>query len=66
MVTDPVCGDKIDHNAPETETSTYAGKQYFFCSEICRIKFDMDPVSYIPENWRDTGLEEIDEDLNKL
>ncbi len=46
MVTDPVCGMKID---PKTAAgkSTYAGKTYYFCSKDEKEKFDKDPEKYL-------------------
>lgn len=45
LVTDPVCGMKID---PKTAAgkSTYAGKTYYFCSADEKAKFDKEPAKY--------------------
>ena len=38
---DPQCGRSVD---PETAIRlTWEGKTYFFCSEECKARFDMDP-----------------------
>lgn len=46
LVTDPVCGMKID---PKTAAgkSTYDGKTYYFCSADEKAKFDKDPEKYV-------------------
>lgn len=46
MVTDPVCGMKID---PKTAAgkSVYAGKTYYFCSKDEKAKFDKEPEKYL-------------------
>ena len=42
---DPVCGMNVD---PTTAAgrSTYAGKEYYFCSASCKRKFDANPEQY--------------------
>lgn len=47
LVTDPVCGMKIDPKTAKGGKSTVAGKDYFFCSPKCKTKFDADPQPYI-------------------
>ena len=45
MTKDPVCGIQVDENkAPAT--SSYQGKQYSFCGQECKDKFDQDPHRY--------------------
>ena len=46
LVTDPVCGMKID---PKTAAgkSVYAGKTYYFCSADEKAKFDKEPAKYV-------------------
>ena len=45
MTKDPVCGMQVDENkAPAT--SSYQGKQYSFCGQDCKNKFDRDPQYY--------------------
>lgn len=46
MVTDPVCGMKIDPKTAAGE-SVYAGKTYYFCSADEKAKFDKDPAKYV-------------------
>lgn len=46
LVTDPVCGMKID---PKTAAgkSVYDGKTYYFCSADEKAKFDKEPAKYV-------------------
>ncbi|HEX6262583.1 MAG TPA: YHS domain-containing protein [Actinomycetota bacterium] len=46
MVTDPVCGMRID---PEDAAATaeHEGTTYSFCSEACHEAFVEDPESYV-------------------
>ena len=41
---DPVCGMESTNSKI---TSTYKGKAYYFCSEACKISFELDPEKYI-------------------
>ena len=45
MSKDPVCGMQVDEKNPQFQ-SQYAGKQYTFCSEDCKKKFEKDPQHY--------------------
>jgi len=45
MVTDPVCGMRIDTD-DAAATAEHEGKTYYFCSQICHDAFVADPVSY--------------------
>lgn len=42
---DPVCGMQVSHNTA-TDTTTWEGKTWYFCSPHCRKKFDADPANY--------------------
>jgi len=44
-VKDVVCGKNIDPDAA-LFTSNYRGTTYYFCSDMCKEKFDADPESY--------------------
>jgi P-type Cu+ transporter len=46
MLTDPVCGMKVDEKKPEYQ-SQFAGKKYVFCSETCRREFEQSPEEYV-------------------
>jgi YHS domain-containing protein len=45
MVTDPVCGMKIDTKTA-TGKSEYNGQTYYFCSLGCKKSFDKEPEKY--------------------
>jgi YHS domain-containing protein len=45
MTQDPVCGMQLEpHEA--VGMSEYDGESYFFCSSICKEKFDANPERY--------------------
>ena len=46
MVTDPVCGMKVDEKRSEFATQ-FAGTKYFFCSENCKREFEADPDEFV-------------------
>lgn len=47
LVTDPVCGMKIDPQTAKGGKSTHEGQDYFFCNPKCKTKFDSDPHAYL-------------------
>jgi Cu+-exporting ATPase len=49
MATDPVCGMEVDEKNSEFST-TYGGKDFYFCSEECENKFDENPSQYATAN----------------
>jgi Cu+-exporting ATPase len=46
MVKDLVCGMEIKEEEAAA-SSVYKGKKYYFCSKICKKKFDETPEKYI-------------------
>jgi Cu+-exporting ATPase len=48
MATDPVCKMTVDENKAAGK-SEHKGKTYYFCSPVCKTKFDLDPTRYITE-----------------
>ena len=59
MVTDPVCGMRIE--AAEAKASLrYEGRDYHFCSVGCRVEFERHPEDYAN---RDRGDAEGREDV---
>lgn len=44
---DPVCGMKVDPQAPRGGTFHYKGQDYFFCSDRCRTRFSDAPESFL-------------------
>lgn len=45
MVTDPVCGMRIDTD-DAVASAEYEGKTYYFCSEVCHEAFLADPAAF--------------------
>jgi YHS domain-containing protein len=45
MTQDPVCHTQVDEHKASS-TSNYQGKQYAFCGEDCKRKFDQEPQRY--------------------
>jgi YHS domain-containing protein len=45
MVTDPVCGMRIDPD-DAAATAEYEGTTYCFCSQTCHDAFVADPAAY--------------------
>lgn len=43
MVTDPVCGMRIDPD-DAVATAEHDGERYWFCSEVCHVAFTADPA----------------------
>ena len=46
MVTDPVCGMRID-DGDAAVTADHDGVTYYFCSQACHEAFVADPASYV-------------------
>ncbi len=51
MKRDPVCDMEVDENSAAA-TTQYAGDTYYFCSEECKRRFDMDPEKYVSRSER--------------
>jgi YHS domain-containing protein len=45
MATDPVCKMTVDEKSAAGK-SDYNGKTYYFCSLVCKKKFDGNPGQY--------------------
>jgi len=45
MVLDVVCGMDVDPKTAKLK-SDYKGKAYYFCSSMCKQKFDKNPEKY--------------------
>lgn len=43
---DMVCGMQIEES-DKTEKSEFNGQTYYFCSTVCKSKFDEEPEEYI-------------------
>ena len=46
MIRDHVCHMDIEESTAAA-TSQYAGDTYYFCSVICKKKFEADPEKYV-------------------
>ena len=46
LVTDPVCGMKVDSKNPKGGASHFNGTAFSFCSSKCKEKFDLHPEQY--------------------
>src|SRR5690242_17078440 len=44
---DPVCGMTVPTDAPPGGTLDHDGQTYYFCAEVCRRKFALDPARYL-------------------
>lgn len=44
MEKDPVCGAQVDPKSAVTQPEQ--GRDYYFCSEDCRQKFEENPMKY--------------------
>ncbi|WP_255636694.1 heavy metal translocating P-type ATPase [Hyalangium versicolor] len=44
---DPVCGMKVNPQAPKGGTFEYEGRTYYFCNPKCREKFRAEPQKYL-------------------
>jgi Cu+-exporting ATPase len=43
---DPICGMEINEDNAAGK-SHYQGNEYYFCSETCKERFDLDPAEYV-------------------
>jgi membrane fusion protein, copper/silver efflux system len=43
---DPVCGMEVNPHKPDLKKSEQGGRTYYFCSDICKAKFDKAPGKY--------------------
>jgi YHS domain-containing protein len=46
---DPVCGMKVNEAEAPGGKTQYAGQTYYFCSDICRKNFELDPAKFIAQ-----------------
>lgn len=46
---DPVCGMKVDAERAAGQ-SEYNGQTYYFCSQICKTKFEQNPEKYVSDS----------------
>jgi membrane fusion protein, copper/silver efflux system len=48
-VKDLVCGMNVDPQSPHTLKTQYKGETYYFCSEVCKKRFEANPDKYVPK-----------------
>ncbi|NIM57981.1 MAG: heavy metal translocating P-type ATPase [Candidatus Aminicenantes bacterium] len=67
MFKDLVCGMEIKKEEAAA-SSVYKGKEYYFCAQSCKEKFDQDPEKYIKkeENQGHKGEDEAGEHRSKI
>ena len=46
MKTDPVCSMQVDPGKA-AGSSEYNGKTYYFCSKMCKTRFDAEPEKFV-------------------
>jgi YHS domain-containing protein len=46
LVKDPICGMDVDEKKTDLK-SDYEGKTYYFCSHVCKEKFELKPEEYM-------------------
>ncbi len=46
MKKDPVCGMDISENQAKAKAD-YKGQTYYFCSDSCKQKFELNPQQYV-------------------
>lgn len=56
--TDPVCGAQVDDKNVQA-TGSHAGKEYSFCSQACKDKFDRSPERYVKNQQQPAGREKV-------
>jgi adenylate cyclase len=61
MVTDPVCGMRID-SGDAAATAEHEGRTYYFCSEACRDAFVADPKAYPASGVAGPALDRVTEE----
>ena len=49
MAKDVICGMNVNENGA-AGVSEYRGKKYYFCSTMCKTKFETNPELYIKSN----------------
>lgn len=53
MTKDPVCNMEIEGGKPKLQ-ATHMGKNFDFCSESCKKKFEADPMAYMKDKGHGT------------
>jgi YHS domain-containing protein len=59
MTKDPVCEMLVNPELAEF-TAVYEGKSYYFCSAVCKVKFEQNPIKYLKKkSWFSRLLEQM-------
>jgi YHS domain-containing protein len=61
MDKDPVCGTAVTRETVGGQ-SRFQGKTYFFCSPLCKERFDADPQGYRMRRLSDRSPRPADDD----
>ena len=64
LVTDPVCGMKVDPSTAKGGKSTFEDHDYFFCNPKCKVKFDSSPLQYLQKS--STAMSANPQDKEKI
>jgi len=65
MVKDLACGMEIKKEEAAA-SSVYKGKEYYFCAQSCKEKFDQDPEKYIKKEENQGNEEEEEEPKSRV
>lgn len=57
---DPVCGMRVDPQAPKGGRVHYKDQDYFFCSDRCRTRFTGEPEKYLSAKAADKSMPDAD------
>lgn len=60
LVTDPVCGMKIEPQTAKGGKSVFAGHEYHFCNPKCKTKFDANPQAYLEKKEAPVSAAELE------
>ncbi len=51
MALDVVCGMEVDESTKYK--AEHGGKTYYFCSQLCKVNFEISPEKYLQVKWKD-------------
>lgn len=60
LVTDPVCGMKVDPRTAKGGKSCFEGREFHFCNPKCKTKFDANPNQYLKKSEAPAQVSEAD------
>ena len=43
----------LDEDAEELVFVEYKGREYAFCTQLCKVQFESDPEKYSSDEWRE-------------